>query len=161
MKRVPCEVYTRVVGYFRPVQNWNEGKREEYFDRVTFSESVSLSSKAFDTEKETVQTAEAEEAQMELVESDRPGRYEIFTLPNCDKCRQIKETLLAKQIDGEEFNLKEKDGLARVRKIYREYKDRIKRNDDGSMSVPLVLLYDDQNQLKQVAQEASDIEKIA
>ncbi len=28
-----CEVYSRVVGYFRPVQQWNEGKREEYRQR--------------------------------------------------------------------------------------------------------------------------------
>lgn len=26
----PCEVYSRVVGYFRPVQAWNDGKREEF-----------------------------------------------------------------------------------------------------------------------------------
>ena len=32
-KVVPCEVYTRIVGYFRPVQNWNEGKKAEYRDR--------------------------------------------------------------------------------------------------------------------------------
>ena len=30
------EVYSRVVGYFRPVQNWNEGKKEEFKDRVTY-----------------------------------------------------------------------------------------------------------------------------
>ncbi len=28
-----CEVYSRVVGYFRPVQQWNEGKREEFKQR--------------------------------------------------------------------------------------------------------------------------------
>lgn len=26
----PCEVFSRVVGYMRPVQNWNKGKKEEY-----------------------------------------------------------------------------------------------------------------------------------
>ncbi len=31
-----CEVYTRVVGYLRPVQQWNEGKQEEFKDRSTF-----------------------------------------------------------------------------------------------------------------------------
>jgi len=36
MKQVPCEVYSRVVGYFRPVNNWNEGKKQEFTDRVTF-----------------------------------------------------------------------------------------------------------------------------
>ena len=31
-----CEVYSRVVGYLRPVQNWNKGKKEEFKDRQTF-----------------------------------------------------------------------------------------------------------------------------
>jgi ribonucleoside-triphosphate reductase (formate) len=28
--RTPCEVYSRVVGYLRPVNQWNEGKNSEY-----------------------------------------------------------------------------------------------------------------------------------
>jgi ribonucleoside-triphosphate reductase len=32
----PAEVYTRVVGYLRPVQNFNKGKRAEYSDRVKY-----------------------------------------------------------------------------------------------------------------------------
>ncbi|NPA40029.1 MAG: hypothetical protein GXO57_06270 [Thermodesulfobacteria bacterium] len=32
---VPCEVYSRVVGYFRPVQNWNPGKQQEFKERKT------------------------------------------------------------------------------------------------------------------------------
>jgi len=35
-KRQPCEVYSRIVGYLRPVQNWNEGKKAEYHDRKEF-----------------------------------------------------------------------------------------------------------------------------
>ena len=27
-----CEVYSRVTGYFRPVANWNKGKKEEFAD---------------------------------------------------------------------------------------------------------------------------------
>lgn len=30
------EVYSRVVGYFRPVKNWNRGKQEEFKDRKAF-----------------------------------------------------------------------------------------------------------------------------
>ena len=33
MKKIPAEVYSRVVGYFRPVNQWNEGKRAEFSDR--------------------------------------------------------------------------------------------------------------------------------
>ena len=32
-----CEVYSRVVGYLRPVQNWNKGKKAEYAMRKTFN----------------------------------------------------------------------------------------------------------------------------
>jgi anaerobic ribonucleoside-triphosphate reductase len=31
-----CEVYSRVVGYYRPVQQWNEGKTQEYSERKEF-----------------------------------------------------------------------------------------------------------------------------
>ncbi|MCD6284482.1 MAG: hypothetical protein J7M39_01045 [Anaerolineae bacterium] len=34
--KVPCEVYSRVVGYLRPVEAWNEGKRQEYSERTSF-----------------------------------------------------------------------------------------------------------------------------
>lgn len=33
MLRIPVEVYSRVVGYYRPVSQWNNGKREEFKDR--------------------------------------------------------------------------------------------------------------------------------
>lgn len=33
MKKVPTEIYSRVVGYFRPVNNWNNGKQEEFNER--------------------------------------------------------------------------------------------------------------------------------
>ncbi len=38
----PCEVYSRVVGYLRPVNQWNKGKRSEYSERKTFAENKAL-----------------------------------------------------------------------------------------------------------------------
>jgi len=35
-KRQPCERFSRVVGYIRPVQQWNEGKQAEWGDRKMF-----------------------------------------------------------------------------------------------------------------------------
>lgn len=35
-KRTSCEVYSRVVGYLRPVQQWNDGKQAEFDNRKTF-----------------------------------------------------------------------------------------------------------------------------
>jgi len=35
-KRTRCEVYSRIVGYLRPVEQWNDGKQSEWKDRKTF-----------------------------------------------------------------------------------------------------------------------------
>lgn len=32
-----CEVYSRIVGYHRPVKNWNKGKKAEFKDRKVFT----------------------------------------------------------------------------------------------------------------------------
>ncbi|MBU2638423.1 MAG: ribonucleoside triphosphate reductase [Nanoarchaeota archaeon] len=39
-----CEVFSRVVGYYRPVQSWNEGKREEFKERKCYDEKKSVES---------------------------------------------------------------------------------------------------------------------
>lgn len=36
-KRTRCEVYSRVVGYLRPVKQWNDGKQAEFNDRKEFN----------------------------------------------------------------------------------------------------------------------------
>jgi ribonucleoside-triphosphate reductase len=35
-QRTKCEVWSRVVGYIRPIQQWNEGKVSEWKERKTF-----------------------------------------------------------------------------------------------------------------------------
>lgn len=37
-ERQPCEVWTRVMGYHRPVASFNSGKKSEYAERVCFTE---------------------------------------------------------------------------------------------------------------------------
>ena len=36
VKKIACEVYSRIVGYLRPVQNWNKGKQQEFEERKTY-----------------------------------------------------------------------------------------------------------------------------
>ncbi len=40
------ETYSRVVGYFRPTQRWNEGKQEEYKDRKEYKNVEEIRMKA-------------------------------------------------------------------------------------------------------------------
>lgn len=41
-ERQECEVWTRVMGYFRPVSAFNVGKKSEYAERVCFSEKKAV-----------------------------------------------------------------------------------------------------------------------
>ena len=36
-RKIPCEVFSRIVGYIRPLQNWHQGKQQEFKDRQTFA----------------------------------------------------------------------------------------------------------------------------
>lgn len=33
MKKIRCEIYSRISGYYRPVQQYNKGKQEEFSER--------------------------------------------------------------------------------------------------------------------------------
>jgi len=43
---VECEVYSRVVGYLRPVKQWNMGKKEEFVERKTYDPKISYNNRA-------------------------------------------------------------------------------------------------------------------
>lgn len=40
MQRQRCEVFSRAMGYIRPVSNFNEGKKSEFDERRTFLEKL-------------------------------------------------------------------------------------------------------------------------
>lgn len=43
MARTKCETFSRAMGYYRPVDNFNIGKHQEYLERNSFKEELSLS----------------------------------------------------------------------------------------------------------------------
>lgn len=45
MTIVPVEVYSRVSGYYRPVNQWNKAKREEFKNRISLDVNKALESK--------------------------------------------------------------------------------------------------------------------
>jgi ribonucleoside-triphosphate reductase (formate) len=42
MVQTKCEIYSRVVGYIRPVEQWHEGKQAEFSDRKKFDMSEKI-----------------------------------------------------------------------------------------------------------------------
>lgn len=41
-ERQPCEVWTRVMGYHRPVESFNKGKKSEFYNRKCFTEEKAI-----------------------------------------------------------------------------------------------------------------------
>ena len=41
-ERQPCEIWTRVMGYHRPVSEFNKGKKEEFAERKCFTEKNAI-----------------------------------------------------------------------------------------------------------------------
>ncbi len=81
------EVYSRITGYYRPVQNWNDGKSQEFKDRKVYD--VANSKLTHDGVQET---ACACEEKSEVVLAD--GNY-LFTTATCPNCK-IAVSLLDK-----------------------------------------------------------------
>lgn len=44
IQRTPCQVFTRVMGYLRPVSHYNIGKKSEFYSRKYFEEAKSVNS---------------------------------------------------------------------------------------------------------------------
>lgn len=42
MERTKCEIFTRVMGYYRPVSHFNIGKKSEFYSRTYFKEDKDL-----------------------------------------------------------------------------------------------------------------------
>lgn len=91
-----AEVYSRITGYYRPVQNWNDGKAQEFKDR-----------KCYDTQNQGFKEDKNEATE----------KYMLFTTKTCPNCR-VAKMLLEKQaisyieIDaGQKLDLAKKYGI--------------------------------------------------
>ena len=77
------EVYSRITGYYRPVQNWNDGKTQEFKDRKTYVTETSV------LKKEKVVEEEKVEEQCECAVKEAL----LFTSPTCPNCKMAKMLL--------------------------------------------------------------------
>ena len=72
------EVYSRITGYYRPVQNWNDGKTQEYKDRRVYD----IANSKLTHEGVKTETCECEEQTDKAVD----GAY-LFTTSTCPNCK--------------------------------------------------------------------------
>ena len=128
-----AEIYSRITGYYRPVQNWNEGKTQEYKNRTTYDITGSVlkkGNKSAETVKEAVHNAEI------------PAGSYLFTTKTCPNCKMAKQFL--KDVDYEVVDAEENAELA---------------EQLGIMQAPTLVVVSD-GQVKKIA-NASNIRKYA
>ena len=108
-----AEVYSRITGYYRPVQNWNVGKTQEYKNRKTYIVAQSHRRGRTGAAGNYV-TVGATPLQAARVQ-DPSARKFLFTTKTCPNCRIAKEFLKGEEytvIDAEEHqDLVEKYGV--------------------------------------------------
>ena len=131
----PTEVYSRITGYYRPVQNWNKGKAQEFKDRVTYS-FQGLGEKLEKMPKTEVAAPETKEATAD-------GKKLLFTTKTCPNCKIVKDMLNKKNIGYEIVDAEEKEELC---------------NAYGVMQAPTLVVLGDNNTFDKYA-NASNIIK--
>lgn len=98
----PTEVYTRIVGYYRSLRNWNLGKREEYNHRTLFATTPANETKMADDTPKAIPAAQPD--------SEEPVRFSYFYRQSCPNCPAVKSLLDHVTIPGAEIDVDTEEG---------------------------------------------------
>lgn len=134
----PTEIYSRIVGYYRSLKNWNHGKREEFRHRTTYEVNRSMENAPTERPDDKplhlldVSTS-AVAAEAGAGEIDGAVGYRYFFRTTCPNCKAMKTALdekIGDRLDQTAFNVDDEDGFERARQ-------------DVILSTPTVLFYDE------------------
>ena len=124
----PAEVYSRITGYYRPVQNWNDGKSEEFKERKTYD----IANSKLKKEKEECACQSKEPVSIAIAENT------LFTTKTCPNCKMAKMLLDKAKIKytvidaEEEVELTHKLGVQKAPTLLVPTKDGVKVYDNAS-----------------------------
>jgi ribonucleoside-triphosphate reductase len=107
-----AEVYSRIVGYYRSVRNWNRGKREEYGERRLYD----LSKPGFAGRKAAAVPGPGRKADAAPVSGEESARVLLFWRPACPACPSAKEAAGRLGIPVDLVNADTEAGFAEARK---------------------------------------------
>ena len=84
------EVYSRITGYYRPVQNWNDGKLQEYANRKQYDVAHSTLKKPIVT---MVTLSDYDKPKASVTVEEPESIIYLFTTKTCPNCKLAKEYL--------------------------------------------------------------------
>lgn len=127
----PTEVYSRIVGYYRSVKNWNAGKREEFSHRATYKLPEGVPSALGEARPEAAPECghsllwEPPAEHPELFRGEEsptlrdvmgPASYLLFTRRSCPNCPAVREYLEGTGLLGREADVDTPQGLELARR---------------------------------------------
>jgi ribonucleoside-triphosphate reductase len=129
------EIYSRITGYYRPVQNWNDGKTQEYQDRKTYVIDVSALANASCCHEDVSDEAIG-------CETGDDAKAILFATPTCPNCKLA-------------CALMDKVGFRYEKLIAEEHADLVSKY--GIKQAPTLVIDDGENVIK--LKGVSDIKK--
>ena len=108
------EVYSRITGYYRPVQNWNDGKAQEFRERKVYDVMHS----GFTPKKETEMPKE-DKAVTEVKPQTSNSQIMLFTTSTCPNCRVAKRMLKESDIPYAVMEAEKNVPLVKEYEIYK------------------------------------------
>ena len=110
------ENYSRITGYYRPVQNWNDGKAQEFKERKLYDIDNSVL-KAKGASSQTVEPCQVEVKDLNGVASTLDNKIFLFTSKTCPNCKMAKMILDSSDLKYEIVDAEENLDLTNQFKI--------------------------------------------
>ena len=119
----PTEVYSRITGYYRPVQNWNAGKTQEFKERKTYNINTSVlkhkgvlkeenaTSLTSSIKNDDIKKSNEVKLETEKNEVTNENTFKLFVTSTCSNCKMVEEILKEKDISFIEIDANENQDL--------------------------------------------------
>ena len=102
----PAEIYSRITGYYRPVKNWNDGKSQEFKDRVTYTVDGSFN-----------EVCKKESKKESKKEQKANTKAMLFVTKTCPNCKLAKRALDEAKISYDVIDAEENESLVKELEI--------------------------------------------
>ena len=119
----PTEVYSRITGYYRPVQNWNAGKAQEFKERKTYNINTSVlkhkgvlneendASLTSSIKNDDIKKSNEVKLETEKNEATNENTFKLFVTSTCSNCKMVEEILKEKDISFIEIDANKNQDL--------------------------------------------------
>jgi ribonucleoside-triphosphate reductase len=103
-----AEVYSRITGYYRPVQNWNAGKTQEYKDRTEYD----INHSHIEEHRHSLDHGRKQEESTVSAEGVLANGIYLFTSKTCPNCKIARKLLEDNLVEYEELDAQENKEVA-------------------------------------------------